>query len=45
MLGALPQADIDEMKADGRSVITCEVGSTRDVFTPAELDGARLRGG
>ena len=45
MLGALPQGDIDEMKADGRSVITCEFCSTRYVFTPAELDDARLRGG
>ena len=44
MLGALPQGDIEEMKAKGQSVITCEFCSTRYVFTPAELDAARSRG-
>jgi molecular chaperone Hsp33 len=43
MLGALPQGDIEEMKAEGESVITCEFCSTRYVFTPAELDAARSR--
>jgi molecular chaperone Hsp33 len=44
MLGALPRGDIDEMKADGESVITCEFCSARYVFTPAELEATRERG-
>jgi molecular chaperone Hsp33 len=43
MLGALPQGDIDEMKEDGESVITCEFCSARYVFTPAELEATRRR--
>jgi molecular chaperone Hsp33 len=44
MLGALPRGDIDEMKADGESVITCEFCSARYVFSPAELEATRQRG-
>ena len=41
MLGALPRGDIDEMKADGEAVITCEFCSARYVFNPDELEATR----
>ena len=44
MLGALPRGDIDEMKADGETVITCEFCSARYVFNPAELEATRQGG-
>lgn len=44
MLGALPPADIEEMKADEETVITCEFCSARYVFSPAELDTTHGRG-
>jgi molecular chaperone Hsp33 len=44
MLGALPRGDIEEMKADGESVIICEFCSARYVFSPAELEATRKRG-
>jgi molecular chaperone Hsp33 len=44
MLGALPRGDIEEMKADGESVITCEFCSAHYVFSAAELEAARRRG-
>jgi molecular chaperone Hsp33 len=44
MLGALPRGEIEEMKADGESVITCEFCSARYVFNPAELEATRGRG-
>ena len=44
MLGALPRGDIEEMKADWESVITCEFCSARYVFSPAELEATRKRG-
>ena len=44
MLGALPRGDIEEMKADGDSVITCEFCSARYVFSPAELEATRRPG-
>ncbi len=43
MLGALPRGDIEEMKADGETVITCEFCSARYVFDPAELEATRAR--
>jgi redox-regulated HSP33 family molecular chaperone len=45
MLGALPRGDIDEMMAEGETVITCEFCSARYVFDPAELEAARARDG
>jgi redox-regulated HSP33 family molecular chaperone len=39
----LPKDDIDEIKEDAQTVVTCEFCSARYVFSPADLDAALER--
>jgi molecular chaperone Hsp33 len=43
MLGALPKHDIEEIKEDLETVVTCEFCSARYVFSPADLEAALER--